>query len=256
MTNRTVPTRLLLTLAGAVLALGAPVAAQISAYHGVTASTHQTNFSNLAGSGYRMRSLSVHGTASSPRYTAVWERTSGPGFVAFHDRTPSQVSTFISNWSANGYRMHLFTSVGSGSNIIQAGVMVHDNVDARLTRGLSENGLNNRMSWARDNGFIPKSISVYGTASAPRFAVLLVPNPDKIAWNYAVDTQAEFLDRFNVFTDLKVRPTFVDHNGQGVYASIWRDNRVTDGYYVRVGMSGSGYQSWYRPVPGAPATTH
>ena len=123
--------------------------------------------------------------------------------------------------------------------------MIRDNIDGRLTRGLSPTGLANRIAWARANDFIPKVISAYGSAASPRFAVLLQPNPNKIVWNYALDTQAEFVDRLNVMAETGVRPIFVDHNGHGDFASVWRDNRVQDGYLAHVGLTSSGYQSRY-----------
>ncbi len=47
--------------------------AQVTAYHDVSSTTHQAQFTLLSGQGFRLVSLSVAGGLSAPRYSAVWE---------------------------------------------------------------------------------------------------------------------------------------------------------------------------------------
>src|SRR5262245_7949274 len=74
-------------LVAAAAFLAVPLAAQIVAYHDASSATHQAQFANLAGSGYRMIALTIYGTTQNPQYAAVWVHRPGPPFVGFHDTT-------------------------------------------------------------------------------------------------------------------------------------------------------------------------
>src|SRR4051812_29484445 len=56
----------------------------IQSYHGVSATTHQTQVTNLSKAGYGMISLSVYGDPGDAQYAAVWVDRPMASWSAIH----------------------------------------------------------------------------------------------------------------------------------------------------------------------------
>ena len=85
------------------------------AYHGATASQHQTNFDKWSAQGYRMISLSVYGDADNPRYAAVWVQRAGPAYAAVHGVDANGYQAFFTKWSKAGYHPVLVSATGESA---------------------------------------------------------------------------------------------------------------------------------------------
>jgi CubicO group peptidase (beta-lactamase class C family) len=209
------------------LSLASAPLAQVSVYHGVTATTHQTNWTTLVGQGYRPLALSVSGGLSAQRYSAVWVRRGGPGFAGVHGLTRSQYQTWRTNTIAAGFRPHLVSAAGDGSNEVFAAVYLADGVAAVDEYQAASATVQSRMSWAWDNGHIPTCLEEYGSSGAPRFCGVWVPYSGDAAWGYSIqDSAAEYQQIFDAQTEGHARPVFVDISDRQTYSAIWRDDQI------------------------------
>ncbi|WP_435316927.1 serine hydrolase [Haloarchaeobius sp. TZWSO28] len=75
------------------------------ARHGMTGSQYQTEFSTRSRDGYRLVHVSGYGVGGSAQYAAIWEKRSGPAWVARHGMTSAQYQTEFSRRAREGYRL-------------------------------------------------------------------------------------------------------------------------------------------------------
>src|SRR5688572_19287311 len=101
----------------AMVFLAATVQAQPwVARHGMTSAQYQSEFNTHVGNGYRLTHVSGYDVSGSPRFAAIWERKSGPAWVARHGMTSAQYQTEFDTHVGNGYRLVLvdgYESAGS-----------------------------------------------------------------------------------------------------------------------------------------------
>ena len=84
------------------------------ARHGLTSAAYQREFDRLTGLGYRLIDVSGYAIRGQDYYAAIWERRSGPAWVARHGLTSAQYQTAFNNYTADGY--HPIDVSGWGNN--------------------------------------------------------------------------------------------------------------------------------------------
>ena len=225
----------------ACCALALPGAAQFSAYHNASTATHQSRFTSLSKAGYRMSSLSVYGSASSPLYAAVWLKRSGPAWVGFHGKTSTDFIKMLSQYGILGYRPTLLAASGSGSSIRFAGVFEKSSTPSFTRYNITEARLKVEMKDAYGKGYIPITATVYGTSSYPLYTISFARNDNVAGWGYCLGTPSSHQGLHNAMTQGYSRPELVTSNGSRVL-SIWRDDSV-GGYYAYHNLSSATYQS-------------
>src|SRR4029079_875455 len=206
--------------------------------------------------GYRMISLSVHGEAGSPRYSAVWVQRGGSGWVAVHGVDAAGYQQWFNTWTGRGYAPVIVSATGTAQKAVFAAVMeqgVAGHWESRhgLTSGPDTNPgtFEYQNKAARAAGLIPRSVAIYGTASARRYAGVWHANPGFTKWNaHASDPAASYQATFDAETALPGygvhgwRPAFVALSGDGVYCSVFRDD-VVGAWSARHGMTAAQYQA-------------
>jgi CubicO group peptidase (beta-lactamase class C family) len=242
--------------AGAVMlpqVLGRATAAAASvpftAYHGVSAATHQQRFDELAPQGYRLISLSVYG--SGPLYAAVWVRRAGPAWEAFHGVTAAQYQTRFDELTARGYKPTIVTATGSRTNPVFAAVFENIPAATWLARHVLTDGpegtagtLADANLWAKNNRCILKTLAVYGTGTGDRtYAGVWLPNPGATSWQaHDMGDVAAYQGWFNGYTAVPMRPAIVDANDGHQYAALFTDDSV-GGWVARHDMTATQYQT-------------
>lgn len=210
-------------LLAAALGLQVPSAAQVKSYLLLSHAEHQTVFDSLKSAGYRIRSISVSGSSSSPKYTAVWEKKSGPSWVAFHGKSLDDYLLYDSAQRANGYNAVLLSATGSGSGKVYAGVYEKDGIDTWVSPSQSESGFRDNCTWALQNDYILVSVGAFDDG----YAAVYKANAGNVAWGYSVDdTRSEYQDRFDAHTSTWVRCALVVPNASQRYAAIWHDESI------------------------------
>ncbi len=211
----------------AVLALALAAAAQtLSSYHGVSSTTHQANFDSLAGQGYRMISLAVSGDASNPRYSAVWQQVSGPGWVARHDMTLTQYNSQATSWGNAGFRAKLVAASGAGSNAVFAAVWVADGVAAAHSTTVIN--FEDHCVWHRQNGRRVVSCAGYTSGDGiDRYVTVAEPDTSGYGWGgRGRDSLADFSGGVGEFALGHAHPIHLSMDSSKRYTSVWRDDRV------------------------------
>lgn len=220
------------------------------AYHGVTGAGHQQRFDQLVPQGYRMVSLSVY-DVRPPLYAAVWVQRTGPRWLAYHGLSAAQYQARFNDVTPLGYVPLLISATGPGSNATFAVVFEQLAVSPWLARhGLVDGSedapgtLANVHRWARANNCIPRTIAIYGTGAADRtYAGVWLPNPAQTQWHHhPMGDAAGYQAWFNYYTQLGLRPAYVDTNDGLQYAGLFTSDSIGP-WVARHGMTSAGYQS-------------
>ncbi len=213
-----------LCLSLSAAALPAQFIPDVVSYYDATATTHQSQFTTLAGQGYRPISLSVAGGLSNPRYTAVWIRRSGAGFTAVHGVDAAAYDTWRAQQRNAGRRPLLVSTSGSATDTVYTGVYVNDGVTAVEEIELYLSGVNAKNTWAYDNNHLLTCMSVRGGA-APRFAGIWEDNVDRDGWCFYRSPAANYAADFNARVDGYGRLVSAQSSYDGV-VQVWRDDSV------------------------------
>ncbi|MET0939034.1 MAG: serine hydrolase [Gaiellaceae bacterium] len=220
------------------------------AYHDRTSADHQAHFDDLFPKGWRITSLSVYGARRDERYAAVWVKRAGPDWSAVHGVNFAGYQTAFDNAVVAGFKPVLLAASGPANDPVFAGTFEQRPGPVPLTRhGLVRGAETDPATieyWtaqARENGWIPVSIAVYGAASDPRYAGIWADNPQGICWTLdgRLDTAAEYQSRFDAVVPAWARPDQVAVSPDIRYASIFRDDLSGD-FVARHGLTSAEYQ--------------
>src|SRR5688572_20411552 len=145
---------------------------QFEAYHGKTSQHHQSRFNALAPNGWHMISLSAHSDPANPRYSAVWVKEPSPSYIAVHDLPISQYQAWFNTQTSKGFAPVLVTATGGGGNakvaaVFQKGIKRDWVAKHGLVSGsdLDQNTIEFWCKKARNDGYVLRSGSIYGSAS-------------------------------------------------------------------------------------------
>lgn len=215
---------------------------QVVAYHDRTSAQHQTQFSSLSRQGYRVVTMSIYGTAASPRYAAVWRRRGGPAFVGFHDATASVYQRFVNQYCPLGYVPTALTATGSGTNARFAGFFERTNTPCYIRHGLTLGQFNDECSSARSNGWRIRTVDVYGTSRSRRYIVSFVRSDASQTWCNS-GSASSYQTHFSAFTSGHARPQMVAFSDSNRFVSVWTNDRIGT-WVARHNMTSSSYQSY------------
>ncbi|WP_157373303.1 serine hydrolase [Algoriphagus terrigena] len=216
-----------------------------AAYHGVTGAQHQTNFNKYSSAGFRMISLSVYGSSSSPRYAAVWTKESGPAYAATHGINAAQYQAFFNTWTAKGYTPKILSATGAGSSAIFAAVFEKVPFPTMIAKhGLTKAQFDAENASAKTNNLILHTFAAYGSSSARHYAGVWVTNTQFVKWLVYSDlSSAEYQKQFNACIQLPwYSPDQVSVFEDNHYCAMFTD-RIRGQVVARHNISPSGYQT-------------
>jgi CubicO group peptidase (beta-lactamase class C family) len=222
------------------------------AYHGVTASQHQTNFDKWSAQGYRMISLSVYGDPGNPRYAAVWVQRSGPAYAAVHGVDANGYQAFFTKWSNQGYHPVLVSATGEIGDAVFAAVFEQGDPGPWFGRhGMTSADFTAANATAAADQQILRSFAIYGSSSDRRYAAIWLPNPTFVKSHvHAADSASNYQTNFNAETQLPGvtlnawRPAYVALSHDATYCSVFKDDWVGP-WIARHGLSASDYQAFF-----------
>jgi CubicO group peptidase (beta-lactamase class C family) len=226
------------------------------AYHDRTSGYHQTQFDTLYPKEWRLISISVYGSSGNERYAAVWVERAGPNWSAVHGVDAAGYQAAFNAAVAVGFIPVLLAATGPANNPVFAGTFEQSPLPVPLTRfGLvrgavgDPNTIDHWTDQARQNGWYPTSLSIYGSGTDLRYAGIWVSNPDGTCWTTEglADTAASHQARFNALAPARARPALVAVSPDGQYASIFRDDQL-DGWVARHNLDSNGYQTAFNTL--------
>ena len=92
------------------------------ARHGLTSAQYQAEFDARVAQGYRLVHVSGYTSGGAERYAAVWERSPGPAWRAFHGLTSAQYQALFNRMTAQGYRRRTVSGYRVGGADRYAGI--------------------------------------------------------------------------------------------------------------------------------------
>jgi CubicO group peptidase (beta-lactamase class C family) len=220
------------------------------------ANTNKTN-------GFRPISISAYGTTTAPRFAAVFIKDGGPDWKFKRGTGTGSFSTEFSKQAGLGYKPALLSFDGSADKVVWGAVFVATPDPIPFTRHLLVSGkmtdsgtIQFWLKKAREEKLIPSTLSIYGTAAAPQYAIVLEPNTANVEWTVGVidvggrpnppplpvvggvplppvigvngvnDTVAEYQQRWNAQVSAGNRPSLIDLNDSNHYIELFRDDSL------------------------------
>jgi CubicO group peptidase (beta-lactamase class C family) len=218
------------------------------AYHGADSAEHQRRFDELAPQGFRMTALTVSGPSSNARYAAVWLQRPGPAWRAVHGLNAQQYQTAFDEAVQAGFAPVLISATGSSGDAIFAAAFEQGHSHGWFAHhGLAWGDDNtqgtfvNAMKRAQDQGFIPKSLCLYGSADDRRFAGVWHENTQKTVWSWWLGDPGFYQKIFEAETGGHMRPGLLDVADDGAVLAVFHDDWV-GGWSARHNIDAAEYQ--------------
>jgi hypothetical protein len=92
------------------------------ARHGMTSDEYQKEFDARVREGYRLRLVSGYAIANQARYAAIFEKATGPAWVARHGMTSAQYQAEFDKLVAQGYRLDWVSGYVVGAATLYAAI--------------------------------------------------------------------------------------------------------------------------------------
>ena len=182
--------------------------ASIVAYHGVTASDHQTRFDQLAPQGFRPLSLNVSGDPGDARYAAVWIQRPGVDWVAMHGVDAATYQARFDELVAHGLSPSIVSATGPAASASFTALFERiprrwfARHNLRWGPDTDPDTITHENGRASNEGYLPLCLSVYGDPSDLRYAGIWVGNERATPWSWWSISG----DAYQRFFDALVRP--------------------------------------------------
>lgn len=143
------------------------------ARHNMTSSQYQSYFSSYVSQGYRLKQVSGYSINGVSYFAAIWDKSSGPAWVARHNMTSSQYQSYMNSYVSQGYRLKEVSGYLSGSTLLYAAIWDKSSGPAWVTRhGMNSSSLQSYINSYANQSYKNINISAYVVGSTPYFAEL------------------------------------------------------------------------------------
>ena len=215
------------------------------ARHGMTSDGYQQEFDRLIAQGYRLKLVSGYSVDGQDRYTAIWERVSGPAWVARHGMTSDGYQQEFDRLIAQGYRLKLVSGYSVDGQDRYAAIWEKVSGPAWVARhGMTSDGYQQEFDRLIAQGYRLKLVSGYSVGEEDRYAAIWerASGPAWVARHGM--TSDGYQQEFDRLIAQGYRLKLVSGysvDGQDRYAAIWE--KVSGPAWVaRHGMTSEGYQ--------------
>jgi hypothetical protein len=182
------------------------------ARHGLTSAAYQKEFDTLVGQqGYRLKLVSGYNVAGQDFYAAIWEKTSGPAFVARHGMTSDGYQQEFDKWTGQGYCLTLVSGYSVGDQDRYAAIWEKKKCPAYVARhGLTSKEYQQEFDKWNGQGYRLKLVSGHQIGGSQSYAAIWekVPGPAFIAHHGM--TSDGYQQEFDKWTGQGYRLTLVN----------------------------------------------
>lgn len=231
----------------ATASVAVAVAAPWVARHGLTSAEYQAAFDEYTKAGYRLTNVSGYMDGGKERFAAVWEKASGPLWVARHGLTGAQYQAAFDEYTKQGYRLRSISAWAVGSEPRFAVVFDKSTVAGGwLARhGLTAAQYQTAFDDYAKQGFRLTKVVGYVVGGTEYFAGIWEKNAGSTWLGKHNLTGAQFQTQFDtlgaqgyVLTDV----SGYNKGGTDLFTGIWVKT-ASPLRYVRHGIAGSNYQN-------------
>ncbi len=201
--------------------------------------------------GYRPISVSVYGESVwSMNYAASFVKRGGPDWRLAKGIGHAAFQTAFNEMAEQSYKPTMFSFDGSATDPMWVAVFEKTQGSIPLTRqGLVSGDSSNSTTiqhWlvkAREQDLIPVAFSSYGPSDAPRYSIVLEPNPSRKSWAIGThstsndkwngfglsETFSSHVARYNAQASGSNRPSILSRHAGGTrYSTLYRGDSVGD----------------------------
>jgi Astacin (Peptidase family M12A)/Bacterial tandem repeat domain 1 len=217
------------------------------AFYGLSSSDYQKYFDLHAANGYRLKKVSGYELNGSARFAAVWERVSGPAWVARHNMTSSSYQSNFNTYKAQGYRLQWVSGYTVNGTTYYAAIWDKAAGGAWVAHhGMTSSDYQTKFNSYVGLGYRLKMVNGYNVNGSARFAAIWVKTSGA-AWVARHNmTSSSYQSNFNTFTSQGYRLVHVSGyslGGVAFYAALW-DKSAGPAWGARHGMSSTSFQSY------------
>lgn len=146
---------------------------QWAARHGLSSSEYQSAFNDFGQKGYRLVQVSGYAVGGEPRFAAIWEKSSGPAWVARHNLTSAQYQSVFNDLVKKGYRLRYVSGYTAGGQDLYAAIWDKSSGPAWVARHrLTAEEYQQAFNQYATQGYRLKVVSGYQVGGTDRYAAL------------------------------------------------------------------------------------
>jgi polyglycine hydrolase-like protein len=132
------------------------------ARHGLTSAQYQAEFDKHVGEGFRLVLVSGYAVGNEARYAAIWQKDSGPAFVARHGLTGAQYQAEFDKHVGEGFRLALVNGYRVGNQTLYAAIWDKAPSPAWVARhGMTSDGYQQEFNTFTNQGYRLIDVSGY-----------------------------------------------------------------------------------------------
>jgi CubicO group peptidase (beta-lactamase class C family) len=215
------------------------------ARHGLTSDQYQAEFNALTSQGYRLTYISGYTVNGQERFAALFEKNSGPGWVARHGMNAATYQSEFNKYTGQGYRLILVNGYTVNNQDRYVAIWEQGAGPAYVARhGMTSAEYQSEFNKYVGQGYRLVHVSGYAVNNSDRYAAIWVQKagPPWVAKHGM--TSAQYQTEFNNWTSQGYRLVRVSGYGVGnqdLYAAIW-EKAAGPSWVARHGMSSPDYQ--------------
>lgn len=197
------------------------------ARHGMTSDAYQEQFNLLVGQGYRLVLVDGYTISGEAQFAAIWDKSSGPAWVARHNLTSSQFQQAFDNYVSQGYRLKIVSGYAQGNVAYYAALWEQSgtNVTWVARDGMTSSDYQNFFNTYVADGYRLLLVSGYVVNNVDYYAAIWDKSPSG-PWVARHGLTSEgYQTEFNKWVGQGYRLTVVSgytlDSDQDRYAAIW-----------------------------------
>ncbi len=213
--------------------------------HGLSNTAYQSEFNKHTGAGYRLTHISGYGVGNRAYYAAIWEKRSGPAYVARHGLSSAAYQSEFNKHTGAGYRLTHISAYSVSNKAYYAAIWEKRSGPAYVARhGLSNAAYQSEFNKHTKAGYRLTHVSGYGAGNKAYYAAIWEKRsgPAYVARHGL--SSAAYQSEFNKQARAGYRLTHIsgyDVGGKDYYAAIW-EKTGGNAWVARHDMSSRGYQ--------------
>lgn len=140
------------------------------ARHNMTASQYQSAFNTYAGQGYRLQHINGYVVNGVEYFAAIWEKVSGPAWVARHNLTSSQYQTEFNTRNSQGYVLTQVSGYSKNGVDLYAAIWQKISSPLRYARhGVSAVNYQHVVDNMYYQGYRPVCVNAFASGTSSKF---------------------------------------------------------------------------------------
>src|SRR3569833_1711613 len=215
--------------------------------HGLTSAQYQQTVNDLVAKGYRVNWVSGYAINNVPYFAAIFEKKTGPAWVARHGLTLQQYQDASNQYVAQGYNtvlVHAYTVAGVD---YYTAIFDKSATGAWVARhALTAAQYQTAFQTYSQQGYRLTHVSGYSIGNEARYAAIWRKTNDGIPWvaRHGM-TASDYQTWFNTYTGQGYRLVLVNSYvvaNVEYYVAIW-DKSTSGPWVARSGMTSNRYQA-------------